>query len=88
MAALHDAQRSQQPNKAWAFAFVSDTLIDEEWSDALTLIDPFTQECLAIHVGTSIKGSVWAVWCLGASRWRRAVHSSARLSICEPISRG
>ncbi len=36
--------------------FVSDTLFDGKRFRALTLIDTFTRECLAVHVDISIKG--------------------------------
>lgn len=44
------------PNEVWAMDFVSDALFDGKRFRALTLIDTFTRECLAIHVDTSITG--------------------------------
>lgn len=46
---------ASQPNEVWSMDFVSDALFDGKRFRALTLIDTFTRECLAIHVDTSIK---------------------------------
>lgn len=47
---------AQQPNEIWAMDFVSDALFDGRRIRALTLIDIFTRECLAIEVDQGIKG--------------------------------
>jgi putative transposase len=41
-------------NESWAMDFVSDQLFDGRRFRALTLIDIYTRECLAIHVAQSI----------------------------------
>lgn len=45
-----------QPNEVWAMDFVSDALFNGKRFRALTLIDTWTRECLAVHVDISIKG--------------------------------
>jgi putative transposase len=44
------------PNEVWSMDFVSDALFDGRRLRALTLIDVFTRECLAIEVAQGIKG--------------------------------
>jgi putative transposase len=41
--------------ESWAMDFVSDQLFDGRRFRALTLIDIYTRECLALHVAQSIK---------------------------------
>ena len=43
-------------NQAWSLDFVSDQLADGRRFRALTVVDVFTRECLAIEVGQSLKG--------------------------------
>ncbi|OIQ92293.1 IS2 transposase TnpB [mine drainage metagenome] len=43
-------------NEIWSMDFVSDALFDGRRLRALTLIDNYTRECLAIEVGQSLKG--------------------------------
>lgn len=43
-------------NDCWAMDFVSDQLFDGKRFRALTIIDTFSRECLAIYVDKSIKG--------------------------------
>ncbi|MBU7006582.1 transposase InsO family protein [Peptococcaceae bacterium DYL19] len=43
-------------NECWAMDFVSDQLFDGKKFRALTMIDTFSRECLAIYVDKSIKG--------------------------------
>lgn len=45
-----------QPNHIWSMNFVSDALFDGRRLRALTVIDHFTREYLAIEVGESLKG--------------------------------
>jgi putative transposase len=45
-----------RPNERWAMDFVSDGLWSGRKIKALTVIDIFTKECLAIEVDTSISG--------------------------------
>lgn len=44
------------PNQVWAMDFVSDALFNGKRFRALTVVDAFTRECLAIHVGQGIRG--------------------------------
>ncbi|WP_188973406.1 IS3 family transposase [Deinococcus aerolatus] len=55
------ARRAAQPGagqqgEVWAMDFVSDALFNGKRFRALTLIDTWTRECLAVHVDLSIKG--------------------------------
>jgi putative transposase len=44
------------PNQAWSLDFVSDQLQDGPRFRALTIVDVYTRECIAIEVGQSLKG--------------------------------
>jgi putative transposase len=57
------AARLRQPkhlvhsiNEIWSMDFVSDALFDGRRLRALTVVDTYTRECLAIEVGQSLKG--------------------------------
>jgi putative transposase len=55
------ARRVERPlpsrtNEVWAMDFVSDALFDGKRFRALTVVDAYTRECLAIHVDQGIKG--------------------------------
>ncbi len=56
--ASHRASRPDvtQANNCWTFAFFSDALINGKRLHALTVMDPFTRECLAIRADQHIKG--------------------------------
>ena len=45
-----------KPNEAWSMDFVADQLVDGRRFRALTVVDVFTKECLAIEPGQSLKG--------------------------------
>lgn len=45
-----------QPNERWSMDFVSDALFDGRRLRALTVVDAFTREALAIEVDQGIKG--------------------------------
>lgn len=45
-----------KPNEAWSLDFVADQLADGRRFRALTVLDIFTRECLAIQVGQSLPG--------------------------------
>lgn len=45
-----------RPNMVWSMDFVSDQLFNGKRFRTLTLVDKFTRECLATHVGQSIRG--------------------------------
>jgi len=45
------------PNQSWSMDYVADGLIDGRKLRALTIVDDFTRECLAIEVDTSLPGS-------------------------------
>jgi len=47
---------ASRPNEIWAMDFVSDALFNSKRFRALTVVDAFTRECLAIEVGQGIKG--------------------------------
>lgn len=57
-AAANRRERSKAtaPNQAWGLDFVADQLTDGRRFRALTVVDVFTRECLAIEVGQSLKG--------------------------------
>jgi len=44
------------PNQSWSMDFVSDALFDGRRFRALTVVDNFSRECLAIVVGQSLRG--------------------------------
>jgi putative transposase len=44
------------PNEIWSMDFVSDALFDGRRLRALTIVDNYTREALAIEVGQSLKG--------------------------------
>jgi len=47
---------AQRVNQMWSMDFVADNLFDGRKLRMLTVVDCFTRECLAIHVGQSLKG--------------------------------
>ena len=54
------AQRERQPvasavNESWSMDFVTDSLFNERRFRALTIVDNFSRECLAIEVGQHIR---------------------------------
>ncbi|WP_440515063.1 IS3 family transposase [Serratia sarumanii] len=55
------ARRQQRPilthvDQCWSMDFVSDNLFNWQRFRALTVVDNFSRECLAIHAGKSLKG--------------------------------
>ncbi len=55
------AHRQQRPvltgvDQCWSMDFVSDNLFNGRRFRALTVVDNFSRECVAIHVGKSLKG--------------------------------
>ncbi len=55
------AHRQQRPtltyiDQCWSMDFVSDSLFNGRRFRALTVVDNFSRECLAIHAGKSLKG--------------------------------
>ena len=48
--------RAHGPNEIWSLDFVADQLTDGRRFRALTVVDVYTRECLAIAVGQSLKG--------------------------------
>lgn len=58
VSAVHREIRLQptRPNEAWSMDFVADQLVHGTRFRALTVVDIFTKECLAIEVGQSLKG--------------------------------
>ena len=55
-ASRREKPRATAPNQIWSIDFVSDQLINGGRFRALTVVDIFTRECLAIEVGQSLKG--------------------------------
>jgi len=51
-----DRQRTDAPNQVWHLGFVADQLSDGRRFRALTVMDVFTRESLAIEVGQKLKG--------------------------------
>jgi putative transposase len=58
IASAHSRQkpRAEGPNQVWSIDFVADQLSDGRRFRALTVVDIYTRECLAIEVGQSLKG--------------------------------
>ena len=58
IASAHNRQkpRAEAANQVWSLDFVADQLADGRRFRALTVMDVFTRECLAIEVGQSLKG--------------------------------
>ena len=46
----------EYPNACWSMDFVSDSLFNGRRFRALTIVDNYSRECVAIEVGQSIKG--------------------------------
>jgi putative transposase len=57
-ASAHRLERPQLStiNQCWSMDFVADQLFDGRKFRALTIVDNFSRQCLAIHVGQSLKG--------------------------------
>jgi putative transposase len=49
--------RATEANQAWSLDFVSDQLTDGRRFRALTIVDVFTRESLAVEVGRALKGT-------------------------------
>ena len=49
--------KPKAPNVAWSMDFVSDQTVDGQRFRALTVVDVFTRECLAIEPGKSLRGT-------------------------------
>ena len=47
---------ARKANQLWSMDFVADNLFDGRKLRMLTVLDCYTRECLAIHVGQSLKG--------------------------------
>ena len=45
-----------RPHQRWRMYFVADNLFDGRKSRALTTVDNFSRQCLALHVGQSLEG--------------------------------
>ena len=57
-AAAHRLERTDvtRPHQAWSMDFVADALFDGRRFRALTVVDNYSRQCLAIHVDASIGG--------------------------------
>jgi len=51
-----DAPRATRLNESWSMDFVSDSLYNRRRFRALTIVDTFSRECLAIEVDQGIRG--------------------------------
>ena len=51
-----DRPKVECPNACWSMDFVADSLFDGRRFRALTIVDNYSRECLAIEAGQSIKG--------------------------------
>jgi putative transposase len=51
-----ERRKATEPNQVWSLDFVADQLADGRRYRALTVVDVFTRESLAIEVGQSLKG--------------------------------
>ncbi len=51
-----ERQLASTLNECWSMDFVSDNLFNGKRIRALTIVDNFSRECLAIHVGEAIRG--------------------------------
>jgi putative transposase len=51
-----ERRKPNMPNQVWSLDFVADQLVDGRRFRALTVVDVFTRESLAIEVGQSLKG--------------------------------
>ena len=49
--------RAEAPNQKWLMDFVTDRLEDGRYFRALTVVDQFTRECVALHVGQFLRGT-------------------------------
>jgi putative transposase len=49
-------QEAERPNERWSMDFVSDALFNGRRFRALAIMDNYSRECLAIHVGRAIRG--------------------------------
>jgi putative transposase len=52
-----ELQKESRLNESWAMDFVSDQLYNGRRFRTLTIVDTFSRECLAIHVGQAIQGT-------------------------------
>jgi putative transposase len=64
--------RATETNQAWSLDFVSDQLTGGRRFRALTIVDVFTRESLAIEVGQALKGTD-VVEVLNRLRFKRSV---------------
>lgn len=51
-----ESVQAKRPNDVWSLDFVADQLADGRRFRALTVLDVFTRECLAIEAGASLRG--------------------------------
>ena len=67
------------PNEAWTLDFVSDQLIDGARFRALTILDVHTRLCLAIEIGTHLRGEQ----VVGALERLRRQHGPPQALFCD-----
>lgn len=49
--------QAQEANQKWSMDFVTDRLEDGRYFRALTVVDQYTRECVALHAGKSLRGA-------------------------------
>jgi len=54
---LRAARGGRFPNQSWSMDYVADGLIERQELRALTVVDDFTRECLAIEVDTPLRAA-------------------------------
>jgi putative transposase len=47
--------RAEYPNQVWTYDLLHDQLADGRWFKALSIVDEFTRECVAIKVGRTLR---------------------------------
>ncbi len=79
--AVHRRERRKPtgPNQVWSLDFVADQLADGRRFRALTVVDVFRRESLAIEVGQSLKG----VDVVKALNWIKAQRGARKMLFCD-----
>lgn len=94
---VHREARCQpkRPNEAWTLDFIHDQLSNGQKFRALTVVDVFSREALAIEVGSACAANMWSRYSIGwcGSVGRRntclpttAANSPVIWSICGPTT--
>lgn len=73
--------RAEAPNQVWSRDFVADQFRDGRRFRALTVVDVYTRECVAIEVGQSLKGHEVVRCCSGEHRRFFSATTGANLPV-------